>query len=241
MAFDSRNPENFSAGVDVLDPPTVGPPPVAPPIVTRVSVRAARRRSVSVASLDQASNTHLVERANDGDRLAWEALVERYAGLVEAVAVRHRLDRHDINDVSQVTWLRLTQHLDRLNDPERVGLWLHTAARRECQALLQRSGRMTPTDIADEFDDDREQPEELVSRAERAHHLRDALSRLPDACRTLLELMLVQDPPAPYAEISERCEIAVGTIGPRRKRCLAHLRRLYDQVFPDTDTEIEGC
>ncbi len=224
--FDARNSENFSNGVDLLEPRP-----------TTVAIQRGRRRSESAGVLGRATNAELVARANDGDRIAWEALVDRYAGLVEAVGVRHGLDRHDINDVSQITWLRLTQHLGRLHDPERVGLWLHTAASRECQALIRRSGRMLPADLGDDVDADDELPDELVTKAERAHHLRGALSRLPETCRTLLELMLIQDPPAPYAEISERCDIAVGTIGPKRQRCLAHLRRLYHDVFPDAEPE----
>ncbi len=227
MTFDSKNQEILSSGVDLLDPPRSS------------REQVGRRRRIDPAeSVALATNAELVALADQGDRLAWEALVDRYAGLVEAVGVRHRLDRHDINDVSQITWLRLTQHLGNLHDPERVGLWLHTAARRECLAVIKRSGRTIPVDLGDELDDDAEQPDELVGRAERAHHLRSALSRLPDGCRTLLELMLIQDPPAPYTEISERCDIAVGTIGPRRKRCLAHLRRLYDEIFPDTEGSI---
>ncbi len=212
--FDSRNPENSLGGVAVLDAP----------------LRLVSRRR----SLDRWSNAELVEAAAAGDRRAWDELVDRYAGLVEAVGVRHRLDRHDINDVSQVTWLRLTQHLHRLHDPERVGLWLHTTARRECLALLARSGRSVPTDqeLGPAVDDG---PEELLARAEQAHHIRNALRRLPEPCRRLLELILVQDPPAPYAEVSEKCHIAVGTIGPRRQRCLAHLRRLYAEIHPGID------
>ncbi|MEZ5230402.1 MAG: sigma-70 family RNA polymerase sigma factor [Acidimicrobiales bacterium] len=226
MTFDSTNREISSSGVGLLEPPR--PIPV---------VLHSRRRPERGHASGLATNADLVQRANDGDRLAWEELVERYAGLVEAVGARHRLDRHDINDVSQLTWLRLTQHLGQLHDPERVGLWLYTTARRECQALIKRSGRIPPVEVDDAPSSAAEQPEELIGRAERAHHLRRALARLPEACRTLLELMLVQDPPAPYTEISERCDIAVGTIGPRRKRCLAHLRRLYDEVFPDSDIQ----
>jgi hypothetical protein len=37
--------------------------------------------------------------------------------------------------------------------------------------------------------------------------------------------MLIQDPPVPYAEISTRLGIPVGSIGPTRGRCLQQLRR----------------
>ena len=37
--------------------------------------------------------------------------------------------------------------------------------------------------------------------------------------------MLIQDPPVPYAPISAALSIPVGSIGPRRGRCLDKLRR----------------
>ena len=37
--------------------------------------------------------------------------------------------------------------------------------------------------------------------------------------------VLTVDPPVPYAEISARLGIPVGSIGPTRGRCLAKLRR----------------
>jgi hypothetical protein len=56
----------------------------------------------------------LVARASAGDQGAWDQFVERYGGLVWAVARAHGLDREDASEVSQVTWLLLTQHLDPL-------------------------------------------------------------------------------------------------------------------------------
>jgi DNA-directed RNA polymerase specialized sigma24 family protein len=38
--------------------------------------------------------------------------------------------------------------------------------------------------------------------------------------------MLMADPPASYAEISDRLGVPVGSIGPTRGRCLARLRVL---------------
>jgi hypothetical protein len=37
--------------------------------------------------------------------------------------------------------------------------------------------------------------------------------------------MLIEDPPAPDAEISARLGIPAGSIGPERARCLEQLRR----------------
>jgi len=47
---------------------------------------------------------------------------------------------------------------------------------------------------------------------------------LPHDCQQLIAL-LIADPPVPYAEISTRLGIPVGSIGPKRSRRLDRLRR----------------
>ena len=68
-------------------------------------------------------------------------MVDRFAALVWAVTRSFSLGSSDAADVSQVTWLRLVEHLDGINDPDRVGAWLATTAKRECLAVLRRRGR----------------------------------------------------------------------------------------------------
>jgi len=60
--------------------------------------------------------------------------------------------------------------------------------------------------------------------AERHAALREALGGLPPADQRLIA-MLAADPPVPYAEISARLGIPVGSIGPTRRRCLDQMRR----------------
>jgi len=47
---------------------------------------------------------------------------------------------------------------------------------------------------------------------------------LPPGGQRLI-LLLIEDPPVPYAEISVKLGIPVGSIGPHRARCLQKLRR----------------
>jgi DNA-directed RNA polymerase specialized sigma24 family protein len=84
--------------------------------------------------------SELVARANRGDQVAWDRLVERYGGLVWAVARARGLGPHDAGDVSQVTWLLLTQHLAALKEPERLGVWLFRTASREAYRMRRLRG-----------------------------------------------------------------------------------------------------
>jgi RNA polymerase sigma factor (sigma-70 family) len=172
-----------------------------------------------------ASVSELVVRANAGEAAAWEAIVERFSGLVWATARAHRLAPAEAADVAQTTWLRLVENLDRIQDPERVGAWLATTARRECLRLIRLAGRELPTD--DEWTLDRPTREPLdapLLLRERDHALRRALARIGERCQALLRLLAAPDPPS-YEEIGAALGMPIGAIGPTRARCLEKLRR----------------
>lgn len=93
------------------------------------------------ATVRRAETSELVARASLGDQVAWDRLVERYGGMVWAVARAHGLGPGDAADVSQVTWLLLTQHLGLLQQPERLGEWLLATATREAFRMCRLRGR----------------------------------------------------------------------------------------------------
>ena len=168
----------------------------------------------------------LVTRARDGDRQAWDALVDRYAPLIWAICRRYRLDRADAEDVGQIVWLRLLDQLEKIRDRAALAGWLATTAQRECIRVLRTRlphpvGYMP--DAGDVPDDQSGTAERELLAAERDAALREALARLPASCQRLIAL-LCADPPVPRAEISTRLGIAVGSIGPYRGRCLEKLR-----------------
>ena len=169
----------------------------------------------------------LVVRARDGDERAWAALVERYAPLIWSLCRRYRLDAADTADAAQNVWLLLVSHLGKIRDPAALPGWLTTTTRRECMRVLHKAqaphaARHEPA--SDNIPDgEAETIEQGLLAAERHAALREAFTRLPPRDQQLIAL-LIEDPPVPYAEISTRLGIPVGSIGPNRRRCLNKLR-----------------
>jgi DNA-directed RNA polymerase specialized sigma24 family protein len=64
--------------------------------------------------------------------------------MVWAVARAHGLSVRDASDVSQVTWLLLTQHLAALRQPERARTWLLRTATREAYRMRRLRGYEAP-------------------------------------------------------------------------------------------------
>jgi RNA polymerase sigma factor (sigma-70 family) len=179
-------------------------------------------------SLNSSDVARLVRCAAEGDLGAWERLVDQFARLIWSITVEYKLVESDAADVCQTTWLRLLEHIDRIEHPDRVGSWLAATARNEClRSLAARKRIVLSQDYAELNDSVAHEPEvdERLLAAERAQVVRDALSRLPRRWQRLLE-MLMADPPASYAAISDELELPIGSIGPTRGRCLAQLRVL---------------
>jgi len=168
----------------------------------------------------------LVSSAKDGDARAWDTLVERYTPLIQSVCRRLQVRGADAEDVSQAVWLRFVEHLDNLREPAALPGWLTTTAQRECWRVL-RAPVTVPGDgqwLENMPDERTVTAEHQLLAAERGASLRAAFGRLPPRCQRLLA-MLVADPPVPYTEISAQLGIAVGSIGPDRRRSLDRLRR----------------
>lgn len=190
------------------------------------AVAAAPEREV--ATLDAAEAALMVLRASQGDQRAWERLVDQYARLIWSITRQFKLSESDAADVSQATWLRLLEHIDRLDHPDRVGSWLAATARNECLRSLAARKKVIPVQDDITLKSDVTSAPEIDERLladERAADVRKALSHLPDRWQQLLE-MLMSDPPATYAEISDKLGLPVGSIGPTRGRCLEVLRGL---------------
>jgi RNA polymerase sigma factor (sigma-70 family) len=173
------------------------------------------------------SVTDLVARARNGDKQAWDDLVERYAPLVWYICRRRQLSDADADDVAQSVWLQLVSQLDKIRDPAALPGCLATTTRRECGRLLRAARRPLAAGYVSDAETIPDQQagmadQELLT-AERHAALREALTRLPPCCQQLIN-MLIQDPPVPYAQISAALNIPVGSIGLRSGRCLDKLR-----------------
>lgn len=170
------------------------------------------------------SNAELLSAAAREDQGAWNALVDRFGRLVWAVTRGFQLSQADAADVSQTTWLRLVENLGSISDPDRLGSWLATTARREAIRVLQRRNREIPADEQEERSDHgADGPEERLLVSDEYQRLRAAMDQLPERCRTLLRV-LAADSGASYAQLSEAIGLPVGSIGPTRARCLEKLR-----------------
>jgi RNA polymerase sigma factor (sigma-70 family) len=185
---------------------------------------------VEVADVADLDVARLVRRAAAGDTRAWEQLVDKYGRLIWLITRDFKLVESDAADVFQTTWMRLIEHIDRIEHADRVGSWLAATARNECLRCLASHKRLvlaTEDVVLDGSTGHGPEIDEALLADERAQIVRKAMAHLPRRWQRLLELLMA-DPPASYAEISDELGLPVGSIGPTRGRCLARLRVLLE-------------
>jgi RNA polymerase sigma factor (sigma-70 family) len=181
-------------------------------------------------------NTSLLHACRAGDPDAWEQLVRRYQRLIYTIPRRAGLSDDAAAEVFQRVWVILFEHLDRIEQPERLAGWLATAARRESWRQI-RSERVRSVSVEHDPGDEIAQlvdtailPDELIERVERQQIVREALELLEDRCRNLLTILFYSVEPPPYAEVAARLDIPEGSVGPTRARCLRKLQHLIESL-----------
>ncbi len=176
------------------------------------------------------SDEDLVRCCRDGDQAAWRALVDKYKKLVYSVPARYHLPPEEAADVFQGVWVDLYRDLGRLERVAGLRGWLLTAAARRSLLHKKRRQRMAKAgDVDPQFPDGAPFVDSLFENAQREQRLRDAIGRLPDRCRQLVQMLFFEHPPRPYSEVARELGLAEGSIGFIRGRCLDKLRKEFEQ------------
>jgi RNA polymerase sigma factor (sigma-70 family) len=172
------------------------------------------------------SNATLLERAAQGDQVAWKELVDQYDGVVRSAARSFRLQEGDVYDVAQTTWLRLVQNLHTIRDPERLAGWLSVTASRVSLSVLRKASRCNLEAMVEEAPDPDPavDPETSVAASDAARALWGIVAELPARQQRLL-IALFRDELSSYDEVATQCAMPIGSIGPTRARALSQLQR----------------
>lgn len=199
----------------------------------RVLAMGDRQRYLAGDQLDE-----LVAAALDGEQDAWTALVARLERVVWKAVNMMTHDSEVRNDAFAATWLRLAERLGSIREPEKLPGWLTTTATNEVRQIVRRRSRddrpltadhpgrdPSPSVLDTLVGDDGEHAVGLVA-AEQRRNVRRAFAALDDACREIITVLVLADPPVPYDEASERLGRPVGSLGPTRGRCLDKMRHL---------------
>lgn len=181
------------------------------------------------------SDRDLILRCRQGSAGAWYRVLNKYERLVYSIPLRYGLSRDDAADIAQITFTILIQNMDSLSEDSRLGPWLVTVARRHTWRLMERNRResanerLEGTDVAASAVLLGRSDADSIEHWELSEWLDEGLSKISGPCRELLLALYFQPERSSYAEVAADLDMPVGSIGPRRARCLKSLRQVLGE------------
>ncbi|GMU70910.1 MAG: RNA polymerase sigma factor RpoE [Burkholderiales bacterium] len=188
---------------------------------------------------DREVDQQLVERAQRGDKRAFELLVMKYQRKLGRLLSRMVRDPGEVEDVTQEAFIKAYRALPNFRGESAFYTWLYRIAINTAKNYLVALGRRAPTSTefdheeAESFEDavglrDAATPEgELLGR-EIARTVNKAMDALPEDLRTAISLREIEG--LSYEEIANVMNCPIGTVRSRifraREAIAADLRPL---------------
>ena len=164
-----------------------------------------------------------IAACQQGEREAFDRLVERYQRDVYRLCYRYVNNHQDANDMAQDVFLKAYRAIGRFRGDSSFSTWLYRIAVNTC--LNFRAARRVPQDeLSDQIADRGASAAERLHEAERSAEVRRAVSRLPEKQRATLILKIYQD--LTHEEVAGILGSSVGTVKANLFHALANLKKL---------------
>ena len=188
---------------------------------------------------DREVDQQLVERAQRGDKRAFELLVMKYQRKLGRLLSRMVRDAAEVEDVTQEAFIKAYRALPNFRGESAFYTWLYRIAINTAKNYLVSMGRRAPTttgfdhEEAESFDDaealrDTATPENELMGREIADTVNRAVATLPEDLRTAISLREIEG--LSYEEIANVMNCPIGTVRSRifraREAIAADLRPL---------------
>ena len=187
----------------------------------------------------------LVERAQRGDKRAFELLVEKYQRKLARLLSRLIRDPAEVEDVAQEAFVKAYRALPSFRGDSAFYTWLYRIGINTAKNYLVASGRRPPTSTEVNAEDaegyaegellrDINTPESLLLSKEIAGTVNAAIESLPDELRSAIQLRELEG--MSYEEIAELMNCPIGTVRSRIFRAReAIAERLRPLLAPAKD------
>jgi RNA polymerase sigma-70 factor (ECF subfamily) len=190
--------------------------------------------------------SQLLARCRRGEADAWDELFDRHYAAAGRFIFQLASDftREDAEEICQEVFLSVIKNIGSFHGGSQFQTWLFRIAAnkardyRERQRAAKRGGGQTPVSLNAE---DAETglpidppshapaPDADLLNAEKIELVREALDRLGDPCREIIELRYFAD--LSYEELSRALKLNPKTVSSRLSKCLDRLEEIARKIF----------
>lgn len=184
----------------------------------------------------------LVDRAQHGDKKAFELLVVKYQRKLMRLISRLIRDQAEAEDVVQEAFIKAYRALPQFRGDSAFYTWLYRIGINTAKNYLVTQGRRAPTSTeadveeAETFDDgdqlrDINTPESMLATKQIAETVNLAMEVLPEELRTAITLREIEG--LSYEDIAEAMHCPIGTV---RSRIFRAREAIAEKLRPLLDT-----
>jgi len=174
----------------------------------------------------------MIQAALRGDDRAYQKLMRKYHDQIFNFIYRMIHDREQVEDLTQEAFIKAFGSLRSFNEEFAFSTWLYKIATNNCidyirKRKLQMYSIDKPVESRDseytfELPDESSEADKSLISSQRAHLLREAIARLPEKYRRVIQLRHVEE--KSYEEIAKNLKLPIGTVK-------AHIFRARELLF----------
>ena len=187
---------------------------------------------------DREIDRQLVERAQRGDKRAFELLVEKYQRKLARLLSRFIRDPAEVEDVTQEAFIKAYRALPAFRGDSAFYTWLYRIGINTAKNYLMAMGRRAPTSTEVEAEDaegfeegeqlrDINTPESLLLSNEIAKTVNSTIEALPEELRTAIQMREIEG--MSYEDIAKAMDCPIGTV---RSRIFRAREAIAEQLRP---------
>jgi len=191
---------------------------------------------------DREIDRQLVARAQQGDKQAFELLVEKYQRKLARLLSRFIRDPAEVEDVTQEAFIKAYRALPAFRGDSAFYTWLYRIGINTAKNYLMAMGRRAPTSTevdseeAEGFEEgeqlrDINTPESLLLSSEIAQTVNATIEGLPEELRTAIQMREIEG--MSYEDIAKAMDCPIGTV---RSRIFRAREAIAEQLRPLLDT-----
>ncbi len=191
---------------------------------------------------DRELDQQLVERAQRGDKHAFELLVSKYQRKLGRLLTRFIRDPAEVEDVCQEAFIKAYRALPSFRGDSAFYTWLYRIGINTAKNYLVAMGRRAPTSTefdteeAESFEDadqlrDINTPESLMMTRQIGDTVNESMAQLPEDLRTAITLREIEG--MSYEDIAVIMNCPIGTV---RSRIFRAREAISEKLRPLLDT-----
>ncbi len=190
------------------------------------------------SAVDRELDQELVERAQKGDKRAFELLVMKYQRKLARLLSRMVRDAAEVEDISQEAFIKAYRALPQFRGESAFYTWLYRIAVNTAKNYLVARGRRAPTTT--EFDNEEAEgfeeaellrdistPDAELQTKQIALAVNQAVDALPEELRTAITLREIEG--LSYEEIAQMMDCPIGTV---RSRIFRAREAIAEKIRP---------